>query len=115
MIIQSGNPKMNQQNNRLKSRTPHNGDAAYYMFEHIEGALLMPLAFFNAHKLPGQSDKRIVFHCGSGVRSERVCRAAIEAGITRVAHLEGGFAAWKAAKQPYIGTNMATGAPQPVS
>ncbi|MDP5336304.1 MAG: rhodanese-like domain-containing protein [Paracoccaceae bacterium] len=86
-----------------------------YMFEHIEGALLMPLAFFNAQKLPGQSDKRIVFHCGSGMRSERVCRAAIEAGITLVAHLEGGFAAWKAAKQPYIGTNMATGAPQPVA
>lgn len=86
-----------------------------YMFEHIEGALLMPLAFFNAKKLPGQSEKRIVFHCGSGVRSERVSRAAIEAGIKHVAHLEGGFAAWKAAKLPHIGTNMATGAPQPVN
>lgn len=86
-----------------------------YMFEHIAGALLMPLAFFDARKLPGQSDKRIVFHCGSGVRSERVARAAIEAGVTRIAHLEGGFAAWKAAKLPYIGTNMATGAPQPVA
>jgi rhodanese-related sulfurtransferase len=86
-----------------------------YMFEHIEGALLMPLAFFNAAKLPGQSDKRIVFHCGSGVRSERVCRAAIDAGVTRIAHLDGGFAAWKAAKLPHIGTNMATGAPQQVS
>lgn len=85
-----------------------------YMFEHIEGALLMPMAFFNAAKLPGQSEKRIVFHCGSGVRSERVSRAAIAAGITRIAHLDGGFAAWKAAKQPYIGTNMSTGAPQPV-
>lgn len=85
-----------------------------YMFEHIEGALLMPLAFFNANKLPGQSDKRIVFHCGSGVRSERVARAAIAAGVTHIAHLEGGFGAWKAAKLPYIGTNMATGAPQPV-
>ena len=83
-----------------------------YMFEHIEGALLMPLSFFKAGKLPGQSDKRIVFHCGSGVRSERACRAAIEAGITQIAHMEGGFAAWKAAQQPYIGTNMATGAPQ---
>ncbi|MGR3525739.1 MAG: rhodanese-like domain-containing protein [Paracoccaceae bacterium] len=86
-----------------------------FMFEHIEGALLMPLAFFNAAKLPGQSEKRIVFHCGSGVRSERVSRAAIAAGFTRIAHLEGGFAAWKATKLPYIGTNMATGAPQPVS
>ena len=85
-----------------------------YMFEHVEGALLMPMAFFKAEKLPGQTDKRIVFHCGSGVRSERVARAAMAAGITRIAHLEGGFAAWKAAKMPYIGTNMSTGAPQPV-
>lgn len=85
-----------------------------YMFEHIEGALLMPLAFFKPGALPGQSDKRIVLHCGSGIRSEKVSRAAIDAGITQIAHLEGGFGAWKAAKQPYIGTNMATGAPQRV-
>lgn len=86
-----------------------------YMFEHIEGALLMPMAFFKADALPGQSEKRIVFHCGSGVRSEKVARAAIEAGMARVAHLEGGFGAWKGAKQPYIGTNMATGAPHRVT
>lgn len=83
-----------------------------YMFEHIEGALLMPMAFFNANKLPGQSDKRIVFHCGSGARSERVARAALAAGVTQIAHLDGGFGAWKAAKLPYVGTNMATGAPE---
>ena len=29
-----------------------------------------------------------------------------------VAHMGGGMAAWKEGKQPYIGTNMATGAPQ---
>ncbi|MCR8549133.1 rhodanese-like domain-containing protein [Salipiger sp. P9] len=86
-----------------------------YMFEHVEGALLMPLSFFKAEKLPGQSDKRIVFHCGSGVRSERVARAALDAGFARVAHMEGGFGAWKGAKKPYIGTNMATGAPHLVS
>lgn len=83
-----------------------------YMFEHIEGALLMPMAFFNANKLPGQSDKRIVFHCGSGARSERVARAALAAGVTQIAHLDGGFGAWKAAKLPYVGTNMATGGPE---
>ena len=86
-----------------------------YMFEHVEGALLLPMPFFNAHKLPGQKDKPIVFHCGSGVRSEKVARAAIDAGIDRIAHLEGGFAAWKAAQKPYIGTNMATGAPSRVN
>ena len=82
-----------------------------YMFEHIEGALLLPMPFFNPHKLPGQKDKQIVFHCGSGVRSEKVSRAAIEAGIDKIAHMEGGFGAWKQAGKPYIGTNMATGAP----
>ena len=86
-----------------------------YMFEHISGALLLPMPFFDAEKLPGQSDKRIVFHCGSGVRSEKIARAAVEAGIGRIAHMEGGFAAWKQARQPYIGTNMATGAPQAVT
>src|SRR6056297_217938 len=74
-----------------------------YMFEHVEGALLLPMPFFNAHKLPGQSDKRIVFMCGSGVRSEKVARAALEAGMSRIAHMEGGFAAWKKATSPYIG------------
>lgn len=85
-----------------------------YMFEHIEGALLMPLAFFKASALPGQSDKRIVLHCGSGMRSEKVARAAMEAGIGRIAHMEGGFGAWKAAQKPYIGTDMGTGAPKRV-
>ncbi|MEC3859798.1 rhodanese-like domain-containing protein [Mesobacterium sp. TK19101] len=86
-----------------------------YMFEHVEGALLLPLSFFKASALPGQSDKRIVFYCGSGVRSERVSRAALDGGLDLVAHLEGGFGGWKAAKLPYIGTNMATGAPQAVT
>ena len=83
-----------------------------YALEHIEGALLLPLPFFRAEKLPGQGEKRIVFHCGSGVRSEKVARACIEAGITQVAHMGGGFGAWKAEKRPYMGTNMGTGGPQ---
>lgn len=86
-----------------------------YMFEHVDGALLLPLSFFKASALPGQSDKRIVFYCGSGVRSDRVSRAALDGGLTIVAHMEGGFAGWKAAMLPYLGTNMATGAPQAVA
>ena len=86
-----------------------------YGLEHVEGALLSPRSFFRAEKLPGQSDKRIVFHCAGGVRSEKVARACIEAGIERIAHLGGGFAAWKKAQLPYLGINMATGAPQRVN
>ena len=83
-----------------------------FMFEHIEGAMLMPMAFFSPATLPGQSDKRVVLHCGSGIRSEKMAKTAIEAGLDPIAHMEGGFGAWKAAKLPYIGTDMASGAPK---
>ena len=36
MIIQSGNPKMNQKNNTLKPRTQHNADAAYYVGSYLQ-------------------------------------------------------------------------------
>ena len=71
-----------------------------YGLEHVEGALLAPMSFFDATKMPGQSDKRIVFHCAGGVRSEKVARACIAAGIERIAHMGGGFGAWKEAGGP---------------
>lgn len=83
-----------------------------YMFEHIEGALLMPMAFFRADKLPSQNGKRLVFHCGSGARSEKVARECLKAGLGPVAHIGGGFDAWKKAGQPYVGTDMGSGAPR---
>ena len=86
-----------------------------YMFEHIEGALLMPMAFFMADKLPSQNGKRLVFHCGSGARSEKVARECLKAGFSPVAHMGGGFAEWKKAGQPHIGTDMGSGAPKRVS
>lgn len=80
-----------------------------YAFEHIEGVLLAPMATFQPQNLPTQDGKRIVFHCGSGVRSRRIATACAAAGMTPLAHLEGGFAAWKAAGLPYIATDPATG------
>ena len=82
-----------------------------YMVEHVEGALLMPMAFFNANALPAQVGKRIVLHCGSGVRSGRMAETMKAAGMSPLAHMEGGFGAWKEAKLPYIGTDMGSGAP----
>lgn len=86
-----------------------------YMFEHIEGALLAPMSDFDPGNLPGQSEKRIVLHCGSGMRSEKVARLAIAAGADRIAHMESGFGGWKQAGLPYIGTEMSTGAPKRVT
>ena len=85
-----------------------------YAFEHIEGALLAPMATFKPRNLPSQEGKPLVFHCGSGVRSRRVSEACLEAGFTKIAHLGGGFAAWKEAKLPYVAINPATGAPRVV-
>lgn len=83
-----------------------------YMFEHIDRALLMPMAFFDPLGLPTQGAKRIVLHCGSGMRSAKVAQAAMAEGVIPLAHLEGGFAAWKEAKLPYRGTDMGSGAPK---
>lgn len=82
-----------------------------YMTEHVEGALLMPMAFFSVNTLPSQEGKRVVLHCGSGVRSGKMAERMKDAGLAPLAHMEGGFAAWKAAKLPYIGTDMGSGAP----
>jgi rhodanese-related sulfurtransferase len=83
-----------------------------YMFEHIEGALLLPMPFVNSEKLPSQEGKRLVIYCGSGMRSERVARQCLSKGVQPVTHMKGGFGAWKQAGMPYIGTDMATGAPK---
>jgi rhodanese-related sulfurtransferase len=80
-----------------------------FAFEHIKGALLAPLSTFDASALPSQQGKKLVFHCGSGVRSRRVAEACARAGFDTVAHLEGGFAAWKQAGLPYVAIDPATG------
>ena len=85
-----------------------------YMFEHIEGALLAPMAFIDVNSLPEGGSKQVVFHCGSGMRSRNVAGMCLRAGANRIAHMEGGFGAWKAAQLPFIGTEMSTGAPKRV-
>lgn len=83
-----------------------------YLMERIPGALNFPMQDFSAAALPCQVEKRLVFHCGSGKRSEKVAREVLSAGHGKVAHMGGGFGAWKAAKLPYVATDMATGAPK---
>ncbi|MHC0054010.1 rhodanese-like domain-containing protein [Actibacterium sp. D379-3] len=85
-----------------------------YMFEYINGSLLAPMAGFDPAFMPPEGDRQIVFHCGSGVRSRKVAEQYLAAGHERIAHLDGGFAAWKTAAKPYMGTDPATGAPRKV-
>lgn len=83
-----------------------------YMFEHIHGALLMPMSGFEPKYVPPAGDRQIVFHCGSGVRSRRVAEAYLAVGHDKIAHLDGGFAAWKTAAKSYTATDPATGSPR---
>jgi len=85
-------------------RTPNE-----YAFEHIPGAMLFPMSNFDAAKLPSQDGKRIVFHCGSGMRSHKTAEKAAAAGLSRVAHMDGGFGAWKKAGLPYLAIDPASG------
>jgi rhodanese-related sulfurtransferase len=83
-----------------------------FALERINGALLAPMQAFEPNHMPDQSKKQIVFHCGSGVRSARVAKLCLAAGEDRIAHMAGGFAAWKDDGHAYMGTDMATGAPK---
>lgn len=44
--------------------------------------------------------KRFVFHCASGWRSALAAKTAQEMGLSPVAHLGGGFTAWREAGGP---------------
>lgn len=47
-----------------------------------------------------QEDKRFVFFCAGGWRSALAAKAAQDMGLKPVAHIAGGFGAWKAAHLP---------------
>ena len=42
-----------------------------------------------------QEDKKFIFHCASGWRSALAAKTAHDMGLKPVAHLGGGFAAWR--------------------
>jgi rhodanese-related sulfurtransferase len=47
-----------------------------------------------------QEDKTFVFFCAGGWRSALAAKAAQDMGLKPVAHIEGGFGAWKKAEKP---------------
>jgi rhodanese-related sulfurtransferase len=52
------------------------------------------------HKPIFAEDKRFIFFCAGGWRSALAARTATEMGLENVAHVEGGFGAWKKAGGP---------------
>ena len=52
------------------------------------------------HQAPIDPSKRIILHCASGGRSALAASTLQTMGYNNVAHLDGGFTAWKAAGKP---------------
>lgn len=52
------------------------------------------------HKPEFNKDKRIILHCASGGRSALATETLKQMGYENVAHLDGGFKAWKEAGMP---------------
>src|SRR6202034_1257479 len=47
-----------------------------------------------------QEDKKFIFHCAGGLRSALAAKTAADMGLKPVAHIGGGFAAWRDAGGP---------------
>jgi len=47
-----------------------------------------------------QQDKTFIFHCAGGLRSALAAKTAQDMGLKPVAHIGGGFAAWRDAGGP---------------
>ena len=74
----------------------------------IPGAVHAPrgmLEFYadptSSYHRPGfEPDRRVILHCASGGRSALAADTLQQMGYTNVAHLDGGFNAWKGAGKP---------------
>jgi rhodanese-related sulfurtransferase len=47
-----------------------------------------------------QEDKKFIFHCAGGLRSALAAKTADDMGLKPVAHMAGGFGAWRDAGLP---------------
>ncbi|MEH3157144.1 MAG: adenylyltransferase/sulfurtransferase MoeZ [Gordonia paraffinivorans] len=71
---------------------------------HIDGATLIPLRDIESgaalDRVP--RDRPSVLYCKTGIRSARALAALRDAGVTDVAHLDGGIAAWTRQVDPSL-------------
>lgn len=54
------------------------------------------------HKPEFDKNKRIILHCASGGRSALATATLKQMGYSNIAHLDGGFKAWKEADKPIV-------------
>jgi rhodanese-related sulfurtransferase len=97
----------------------HDGEAvlvdvrekAEYREGHIKGSINLPLSEVSVdhEHMPRHPDKKIVFQCRSGKRSQLACEKLLKGGVEHdVWNLEGGFDSWYKMELPtvFIKTNV---------
>ncbi len=62
-----------------------------------------PSSPYKNHREEFSPDRRIIFHCASGGRSALAADTVHQMGYKNVAHLDGGFKAWKESGQAVEG------------
>ena len=73
-------------------------EPAEHAREHIPGVPLIPISAFDIERVKALAGgKKVIFHCAVGGRSARAAEAVHAAGVTDVAHLQGGLPTWRAA------------------
>ncbi|MGH2768360.1 MAG: rhodanese-like domain-containing protein [Actinomycetota bacterium] len=63
------------------------------------------------HRPEFDPNRRIILHCGAGGRSALAADTLQQMGYRSVAHLEGGFKAWKAGGRPVVPAEESPEAP----
>ena len=81
----------------LDVRTP-----AEWQGEHIEGSRNLPLSQLSARLDDIPRDRPLVVHCAGGYRSSAAVSLLARHGLTDVAELAGGIAAWQSAGLPLV-------------
>ncbi|HEV2462684.1 MAG TPA: MBL fold metallo-hydrolase [Acidobacteriaceae bacterium] len=76
-------------------RTPREWESG-----HIEGSVNLPLNRLQERIADVPRDRAIAVHCAGGYRSSIAASILHQNGITKLAEIAGGFAAWKAAQLP---------------
>ncbi len=69
---------------------------------HVEGSVNLPLNHLQERIAEIPRDRRIALHCAGGYRSSIAASILQQHGITNLAEMAGGLAAWEAAKLPVV-------------
>src|SRR6202050_1742159 len=81
----------------LDIRNPREWDA-----KHVDGSVNIPLNHLQERIAELPPDRRIAIHCAGGYRSSIAASILQQYGITNLAEMAGGLAAWEAAKLPLV-------------